>query len=998
MKTLLRSCFIGSGGDNKDLALRNFQVMNEADLDFDQDEDRLIWHEIREFVVRHGHIPDQQTLRTTFTQKKELSARDRVDELASIPALYGGDFHVWMESRADERRTWHTVEILKNAGAIVSTGLDIKEGRNTRRVHGPVEAIKYILDASHDIMAPTLGTRLSGEVTRDGADFCKRYSRVAADPLAGVGQHTGITQMDVALNGAKRWELWIHAAYTGGMKSSLALNWLYNQAIYYQRSGILFSLEMPYDQCRNILYSMHSFHEKFRLIRYWLGIQKSVTADVGLAYKEIRDGELSPEGYRFLFDFVVPDFNGNPVDVNHHPDTGEPFLLAGGGQMYADKWPRVVDGENVYFDMPSPVTYGKIHIEVGDPDKADFTMADLRHKAETIYGKEPFHMIVIDHVGLMAPRKWVSSTTDRLNEIIRDCKRLAMSFNRGQGIAVVALFQINREGYKAALKRKEKTGVASFDLTHLSYANEAERCVMISGTYTRTKAGFVPIGSISPHTYTQVWSSSGWQDVLQRFDNGTRRIWELTTDRGSVLGCTAPHRVRVLEDGSLGWKAVKDIAPGKDFVVSSFGSPDAWPTEPPSLPCLDIQAYEKASGDQGILITTPEKLTPELSYLLGAWDGDGKVHPQGLSWTGNRKEVAVRDRIRQAFQVTFSHTLPLWESPSRPGSFDLTKWSQPLKRWFEGIAGGRGAAIPEVILKAPRELVLAYLQGLFDTDGWVNNQNVIGIKMKGACMGFIRDVQMLLTALGIDSSITSGETILKVTGQMHTWVSLNILTRVGRERFLSEIGFTESWKQSRLSVSVTDHKESPCRGGAQMYPVPQTFLSAFRKIHPVGASQTEFPRAFYNLPNRVKKTGLVPRGAVETLTAYADAHGITGEDIDFLRGLLSLQVMRVKSVVDTGRDEPVMDLEVTGDHEYQTGPVLSHNSADIVTASWMDDDLSKANRVQFQCLKSRDQKPFEMLWSRVEWACRRILTCWDTTPGEIKSTRTNADDDLDGVL
>jgi len=75
----------------------------------------------------------------------------------------------------------------------------------------------------------------------------------------------------------------------------------------------------------------------------------------------------------------------------------------------------------------------------------------------------------------------------------------------------------------------------------------------------------------------------------------------------------------------------------------------------------------------------------------------------------------------------------------------------------------------------------------------------------------------------------------------------------------------------------------------------------------------------------------------------------------------------------------VMDLEVEGDHEYQTGPILSHNSSDIVTASWIDDDLRKENRVQFQCLKSRDQAPFEMFLARVEWPCRRILTCMDVT-------------------
>ena len=79
-------------------------------------------------------------------------------------------------------------------------------------------------------------------------------------------------------------------------------------------------------------------------------------------------------------------------------------------------------------------------------------------------------MIVIDHAGLMQSRQKHTSTTERLNEVLRDLKRLAMNFNQGMGIAVLALFQISREGYKAALKAGGR-----YNLTHLSYANEAER-------------------------------------------------------------------------------------------------------------------------------------------------------------------------------------------------------------------------------------------------------------------------------------------------------------------------------------------------------------------------------------------------------------------------------------------------------------------------------------------------------------------------------------------
>jgi len=945
VKALLRSTFIvNPSGENAELLLRNFLVLQESRLEFSTPEDVLIWSYIQDFVRTHNHIPDVTSILAHFQHKKEDTVIDRVEVLKVLDTMTDGDFKTRVEVMADDRRVRSVSELLKTAADILGKGIKIQKGKEEEIVQGPFAAIHYIMDQSHEIVAPTLGGRLSGEVTQDGADFKSEYERVEADPLAGVGQHTGITQMDVALNGAKRNELWIHAGFTGGLKSTEMLNWAYNQAVFYNHSSLIFSLEMPYHQCRRILYAMHSQHSKFKAIRYKLGLQKHPDDSVGLPYTAIRDGSLDeyhPNAKRFLFDYVIPDLNGQQTVQGINKETGLPW--------------------------PDPKHFGKIHIEVADPDKSDFTMADLRHRAELIYSKAPFSSIFIDHVGLMAPRKWVSSTTERLNEIIRDCKRMAMSFNRGMGMAVIALFQINREGFKASTKRKEKTGTASYDLTHLSYANEAERCV-ISSTYTICNNGIRVIGDVT--IGDSVWSSGGWKKVLNKFDNGVRRIWEVKTSRGSILEATAPHRVRVVQDEIMDWKAVRDLTPN-DYLASSMGG-GRWPDLDVELPPLEIWSGEKPAGQQGKNLQVPKKTIPTLAYLLGAWDGDGKIHPSGLGWTGNRMEVQVREAIRYAFKATFGHELPLHESPSRPGSFDLVKWSKPLKRWFEGVAGQRAGDVPECILCGTEDVVRVYLRGLFDTDGWVNNANIIGIKMKEACEPFLRQIQMLLTGLGIDSHLSPNETTLKKTGKTYGGYTLRVVSREGRMRFLEKIGFTEDAKMTVVWDSI---KQAAC--DKQAYPVPETFLRVYKLVHPPRSPQTRFKRAFYNNPRKVKRTGLVARGAIETLLLAASEDGIDNEDTRFLTKLLELQVMQVESVCDTGIDAPVMDLEVEGDHEYQTGPLLSHNSADIVTSSWVDDDLRAQNRVQFQCLKSRDQKPFEMFLSRVEWPCRRILTCFE---------------------
>jgi len=422
VKTILRSTFRVSPSDDGDLFLRNAQALVDSGLGFDHPEDSAIWQWVQDFIVQYHHVPDSSTVQGHFEAVSQFPVVDRMEALSIESPKTQGNFLKLLESRVENRRLRMTGEILREAGNIASTGITIKENRKEVHLRGPIHALRYVMDRAHDVIAPSTGIHLSGNATYDGDAFLRRYERVEADPLAGLGQLTGIHQMDIVLKGAKRKELWTHAAFTGGLKSTLAINWHYNQAVFYRHSNILISLEMPYEQVVNILYSIHTAHPKFESARKAAGISKS------LEYEKIRDGELTPTEKQFLKLCVV--------------DLNDP----------AQK-------------------YGGIHIEVADPDKSDFNMNDLRSKAELLYSKDPaIRMVTIDHAGLMQSRHRHNSTTERLNEVLRDLKRLAMSFNRGMGIAVVALFQISREGFKAA----EKNG-GKYNLTHLSYANEAER-------------------------------------------------------------------------------------------------------------------------------------------------------------------------------------------------------------------------------------------------------------------------------------------------------------------------------------------------------------------------------------------------------------------------------------------------------------------------------------------------------------------------------------------
>jgi replicative DNA helicase len=496
VKTLLRGTFVARPDDDAALLYRNVQALTDAGLGFEVVEDNVIWTFIQNFVRQHHHVPDQTTVQDHFRRLREDEVADRLEALANLPVRTGGNYLQHLEERVEDHRTVQVSEILKESARIIETGITIREGKEDKILRGPADAVRYVLNRSHEIVAPSTGVRLSGDATADGESVKSEYERVESDPLAGLGQFCGINQIDERVKGAKRAELWTHAAFTGGLKSTFGVNWIYNQSVFYRHSGIFFSLEMPYVQVRRLLYAIHSYHDKFAKVRKSLGIGRC------LDYVKVRDGMLDHYSDEEMDRMdpadrkrLLPDASG--IRRVHPNRPQKRFLM-----------------DHVIPDFNNPANkYGKIHIEVADPDKTDFTVPDLRAKAELLFSSDrAISTIFVDHMGLMSPRRWSNSTTERLNEVLRDLKKLAMNFNRGMGIAVVGFFQISREGYKSAAKNDGR-----YNLTHLSYANEAERSSdIVTSTYVdddlraRSQVRFQCLKSRDDQPFEMFYSGVWW--------------------------------------------------------------------------------------------------------------------------------------------------------------------------------------------------------------------------------------------------------------------------------------------------------------------------------------------------------------------------------------------------------------------------------------------------------------------------------------------------------
>jgi len=939
MNILLRSIFVADKSDHPDLAYKNFLSLQNTTLTFDVSQDSVIFTFVEDFCLQHNHSPDIATLRAHFNALNDAEHADRVEQLSLFQPLYRGDFEVRLNKRIEERRVRLVQDTLRDAAQITSTGLEIREGKDKRILFGPIAAMQYCMDRAHEIVTPVGGQKLSGEVMGDMEDFAQEYAQIEKDPTAGIGQLTGIAQLDDHLAGAKKQELWVHAAYTSHGKSMFMMNWAYNQAVYYGHSVLIFSLEMSYKQVRRILIAMHSLHPRFTDIRMKLGLQQDPLIDTGVLYKKIRMGRLSPVEKTFLFDYVYPDLMGKQVVP-----------------------PYVTD---------PPGGYGKIMVEVANPDKADFTVADARSRAEVLYQKTPFQLLFLDHMGLMAPRKWVSNTTERLNEIVRDCKRLSMSFNHGQGIPVVGLFQIGREAFKAA----EKAGNFLYNLSALSYANE---CI-VPETWVTTRKGLKHI--VDVQIGDEVWSRTGWKTVLDFFDQGERLTWRLTLDNNAQLVGTASHRIQTVKDGQFVWKELHKLTQD-DVVVCAQGSEAGLlPTEIP-LPPLEFDKYEHDD------LATPTTMTPELAYLLGAWDGDGNQGGTGIRFTGNRKEADIEEQLQSCFEKTFGIRMSVCHSPSRAGSFDLGNTRRAFQRWFVALSGPRGKSIPNVILQGNSELRCQYLKGLFDTDGTINNQGVVSLASKHE--QFLRDVQMLLDSVGIETFLGSKETHLKVTNKTYVSRFLNVRGWHSIQAFAHTVGFTDVKKRLRLEERLAYPPQRKCSD--KRIPFYNEVVAIMQEHLPRGTEGCR--KSLYRKLDKYRAEGSVPRDLVAYVDSLLQERGIVNPLLQKL--LRGWSFYKVRDIQPTGKVEQVYDIEVSGDHEYQTGLLLSHNcerSADIVTTTYISDQMRKDNKIKFQYLKARDDGLAEPFEARVEWSYRRLLTCLDYTL--VDAEKENIGDQLD---
>lgn len=422
-KRLLRSVIsINSSPTDLENLRLNFKRLSESGFEWHKPADKVIYKFVLGYFQHHLDCPSMQVVQDFFKEKDELEAIERLGDIQAAEVYDRTNYIHLLSNLLEEQNKIKAIAALKEAQDIITKGVTFGKGKAEVRKIGIRDAVAHASEALSPLIIDPNASQTRGDVRTDTVAGWEDYQSAKHNKDKAWGKFTGLDKIDQVCHGHKKGELWLHAAFTGDLKSTFAQNWAYNLVTRYRTNVLYVSLEMPYPQIRRILQVMHTANRRFENRGF-----------DPIDYRKARDGELTPEQEAF-YQAALEDLKTNPEYCS---------------------------------------------LDIWCPDR-EITIADIKTTAEIAHKKKEVGMIVIDHGGLVEPqKKFIKEYTIALNSVLRDAKKLALQFNHGEGIPVLCLFQLNRQGRTEADKAEGR-----YKMNAISYANEAERSAdVITTTY-----------------------------------------------------------------------------------------------------------------------------------------------------------------------------------------------------------------------------------------------------------------------------------------------------------------------------------------------------------------------------------------------------------------------------------------------------------------------------------------------------------------------------------
>jgi DNA mismatch repair protein MutS len=308
----------------------------------------------------------------------------------------------------------------------------------------------------------------------------------------------------------------------------------------------------------------------------------------------------------------------------------------------------------------------------------------------------------------------------------------------------------------------------------------------------------------------------------------------------------------------------------------------------------------------------PDTMNPSLAYIMGLLVGDGT-----LTYTNALTLSTADEFIATTFQQVFAEQFN-YQVQEKTNGKDWSITSKEIRAYFGHLGlnyvNALKKSIPVSILAAPKEIMTAFLQGLFDTDGYADTKYG-NVTLSTSSNQMAAQVQAVLLNFGIIGSLHSKP----------TKVHMNYLVDISGEnaiKFHREIGFRLPRKQERAKLASA--KRMPNIGGIPR--LEKTLKTIQARIvatpnKPVALKRNKrINSIFYTyLPTHRR----LSYAKLTELLAYCLENGVPAPEI---AGILQNHYFydRITSI-EPGEAE-VFDLTVPDGHAFLANGFLSHNS------------------------------------------------------------------------
>jgi ribonucleotide reductase class II len=266
--------------------------------------------------------------------------------------------------------------------------------------------------------------------------------------------------------------------------------------------------------------------------------------------------------------------------------------------------------------------------------------------------------------------------------------------------------------------------------------------------------GDIGVGSI-------VWTGTGWTKVIRKIATGTKPVFRFSTTAGSFVGTACHH---IFQDGER------------------------------------VRADE---ADRIDTVTGPEANTAGLGFspqdIVDGWVlGDGTVHK-----ASNNLVLLCLGMDDEVFHSEFSDYI----IRHRPG-VNERMWEVRTTVVPRELPRTWDRRVPDRFKYASARTVSGFLRGLYAANG-----SVCGgmITLKTTSIGLVRDVQEMLSSLGIPSYYTTNKPFMIEwdNGCYESRQSYDVNITSGRFSFQNIIGFVHPDKKSRIEERPVWRKSSP---------------------------------------------------------------------------------------------------------------------------------------------------------------------------------------------